>query len=408
MQHFAVSGLPDSNYSPGNRAFTISPHFYRVTFFLYLILSCFYIFPSGNPQPADFFMVAMMVPAFIVILFQETVRISLPAFAGLLFVGLTMVINPIHYLFTPDKKFLLSSLYYLYNFAVYIFVAYIFKTYGETLRKPAYWAVVIVILVQLLAVVFFPDAKIRQTGTLNNPNQLSYWSLLSLMMLIALKGNTKLNVQDFLLMGILMFIQTVALSKAGLIASFLTLSVLPFMPQFSNLGRFVCFTIMIFAFSYLLVHPHIIESIPRQFENVENTVKRLEDIGQDADDSIAGRGYTRIIEFPEYLLLGAGEGAEERFDPYRPIEIHSGVATIIFSYGIFGAFLFSIFLYSTVRNRPLYCLAFVFFVILYGLTHQNFRFTHFWILLGMLNGLHFKKQTYSNFFSDKQSLTSRW
>ena len=102
-----------------------------------------------------------------------------------------------------------------------------------------------------------------------------------------------------------------------------------------------------------------------------------------ATDSLAGRGYDRMINNPEFLLFGAGEGGFERFESAQPGEVHSSFGTILFAYGLPGLVLFSLFLVMVMRrcggSRWLLLLP----ALAYGLTHQGVRFAMFWVLLGV-------------------------
>ena len=115
-----------------------------------------------------------------------------------------------------------------------------------------------------------------------------------------------------------------------------------------------------------------------KIETIEAVSKRLGTIGKQEDDTAEARGYLRLIEHPEYLFVGAGEGAHWRFGRQ---ELHSGIATLIFSYSIFGLGFFLLFLYTIFNRQPWYYTAMLVPIFLYGLTHQNVRFSYFWVFL---------------------------
>lgn len=95
----------------------------------------------------------------------------------------------------------------------------------------------------------------------------------------------------------------------------------------------------------------------------------------------------RILEHPEHLAFGAGEGAVDRFDPVHPIEIHSSAGTLLFSYGVVGSALFLLFLYHVLKLASPYLIAHLIPVTFYTLTHQGLRESMFWILLAFLQCL---------------------
>ena len=91
-----------------------------------------------------------------------------------------------------------------------------------------------------------------------------------------------------------------------------------------------------------------------------------------------------MVEHPEYLPLGAGEGAFGRLTDLREKEFHSSPGNILMSYGVVGlALLFAFFL---VVFRDLTCINLFYFglIMLYGVTHMGMRDTMLWIFLGLV------------------------
>jgi hypothetical protein len=95
------------------------------------------------------------------------------------------------------------------------------------------------------------------------------------------------------------------------------------------------------------------------------------------------RGYDRLWDYKEYIVIGAGEGDLGRFtdDPRREHEIHSSAATVLFSYGILGACLILVFIYRVVRGAELRSALMLVPVLTYTIAHQGLRFTMLWILM---------------------------
>ena len=102
--------------------------------------------------------------------------------------------------------------------------------------------------------------------------------------------------------------------------------------------------------------------------------ERLENIGGQADDLLAGRGYDRIWRYPEHLVVGAGEGAAWRFGTSTNyLELHSTFGTVLFSYGFVGFCLFMVLLWVMLRRAPLAHMLYSLPLWAYGLTHQGLR-----------------------------------
>ena len=351
---------------------------------IYIATSIFYIFPSGYPQPADLIIFFAIGLSFIFFLFKQTWHITAPMAFGLLFALSTFIINMTHYFTNPDRIFFLSSLYYLFNMGIFLYTYTLYKRSHEQLNRSLILVLITAIVMECFFV-FILGIKdgARAIGTFNNPNQLSYWTLLSFCILLVLKYPKPLTWFDYGLIGVLFMLEMESLSKASLISFMFIFFCLGFTRMVHSFWRgvlIVCgLSVVVFAiFSF----QSLLNTIGSA-DSLQKTVTRLGEIGKDSDDNLEGRGYNRIFENPEYLLLGAGEGGYERFSVI-PFELHSGVATLLFSYGISGSILFGLFLLSILRKLPPIYWILVFALMLYGLTHQNIRFSFFWVFLGLI------------------------
>lgn len=363
---------------------------------IYFVTSIFYIFPSGYPQPADLIIFGAISVSLMFFLFKRQWHITMPMALGLAFALCTFTINMTHYVLHPDKKFFLSSLYYVFNLGIFLYTYTLFKRTPDKFRGAIIPALICATALECFFVLVLNiQDGFRSIGTFNNPNQLSYWALLSFCILVALRYPKPLKWFDYGLIFALLMIEMESLSKAALISFMFGFVSLALSRSVSHMGRGImlvgCLSLTVFAiFSF--------QSIMNTFgaaENIQKTITRLSEIGKDSDDNLEGRGYNRLYENPQYLILGAGEGGYERF-AVIPFELHSGIATLFFAYGISGATLFGLFLLSILRRLPPIYWALVFAIMLYGLTHQNIRFTYFWVFLGILAALsdfrHVEKQ----------------
>lgn len=348
---------------------------------LYFVLSPLYFFPSGTPQIADFVIVLGVLMMFIKWCLHPSMRLRTVYFVGGLFALYTVGINVVNHFFFPDPRFLLSALYYPFNFLVFLYAATVFERNGTMMRNAAAWAILASVALEVFWAFFMPATHWRETGSFNNPNQLAYWSLLSATILVMLRAERGLSYLELGAIGVLGLLQTMALSKAGIITYSLFLFVLFFSPYLSN-GKRILLSIgaavmLVAAIFYMEVNLTEVAFIDQAYERVTS-------IGQEADDTPEARGYGRLIEFPEYVLLGAGEGAFARFDAAHVKELHSGLATIIFSYGIIGTLFFLTFFLLIYNKRSIFVLALFAPIILFGVSGQNFRFSHFWIYLAVV------------------------
>ena len=99
-----------------------------------------------------------------------------------------------------------------------------------------------------------------------------------------------------------------------------------------------------------------------------------------------GRGYNRVFEMGSNVFWGMGEGAFDRFQTLRGLEVHSTYASILVSYGILGTLLFVVCLKKIIIipgyvKRNLCCLT---GIAMYSLTHNGIRNTLIWILFAVM------------------------
>lgn len=312
--------------------------------------------------------------------FEPKMKIRQTFFLGLSFAGLTIIINFINYLHYPDFRFILSSLIYPFNIFVFIFTVKVMEQSGTKIIPVLSYLLFLTALFQLFYAVTVPQEYWREIGTFRNPNQLAYWSLLTASIVAVIKYNNKLTVVDLVTIAVCGFLQMLALSKAGIITFSLFLAVLFFSPSLGTEKRS-----LISAGILLFLILGIFEGADtlNKGKHIEDTISRIQNIGMEPDDSLEGRGYDRIWENPIYVVFGAGEGAYARFSEAAK-ELHSGLATILFSYGIAGVVLFGAFLLAIFRKSPPFFLALFIPILMFGIPGQNFRFTHFWIFMALI------------------------
>jgi uncharacterized membrane protein len=216
-------------------------------------------------------------------------------------------------------------------------------------------------------------AEFRQIASFNNPNQLGYWSLLSICILWSIAGKTKIKwyVQAPTIVC-LVYTTAVALSKSGMISVAL-LCVL----QYVKKPRLLLAGLVLLVPVYFALE---------NSDLAERVKFRLENIGQQSDDTLETRGYDRLIHYPQYAVLGAGEGGLYRygdiFDSYH--ELHSTLGTILFSYGVVGLTIFLAAIWCLYRISSGGSFLYLLPPFLYGIAHQGLRFSFLWLLLAVL------------------------
>lgn len=330
----------------------------------YLVFGIFYVFPSGGPQPADLLMAVVLS----ITTFDGLIRVRKPDVPIMLFLAYTIMISAVWAVILQNMTIYLSSIFFLYNIAVYL----LFKKYFSSAIQYNYSIlpfIVMALLIQAVYVVFFETVRIRAIGTFTNPNQMSYFALCfcSLGLMIS-------NFQKKIFIGIsILFLSWIVvlfgLSKAAMVAMAFQTIIFGLLLKKRKILFILLFML---ASSTLYIY----------FESqITSGLTRIDGIGEDNDDSLAGRGYDRIINEFEYVMFGAGDGVYRRHDSLWKGEIHSSFGTIIFAYGIPGTILFLIFLHNIWRENRVGFILYILPLLIYSLTHNALRYTPFWVCL---------------------------
>lgn len=330
----------------------------------FLTLTIFRVFPPGSPQPADLLVMA----AIAVFLRRGWIHYSGGEKFLVLLTVYTYVVNLFWGGVLGTFSLMVAPLYFTYNLLAYA----VFRRYFQDERNLD--AVLTSVLLALTLETFFTltrNGDIRATGTFDNPNALAYFAICYTSIALYLADRLKRPFWVHALALVLGWtINLFALSKAGMGGMvFMTLIiVIRRHPVYVMTGGAAAAAAIYFVF----------------LDQIQLALERMGEIGQDSDDSLAGRGYDRIVNEIEHTLLGAGEGEYWRHDSIWRGEIHSTFGTLLFCYGIFGLGLFLLFLFYLYRTNRLNFLLYLLPIFVYSFTHNGLRSTPFWILLALL------------------------
>jgi hypothetical protein len=246
---------------------------------------------------------------------------------------------------------------------------------------------VIALLAQLLYLEFvFQGLGKRATGTFNNPNQLGYWALLLMACLGVVKERTPLRALDILALGAGFYVMMLSLSKAASISGMLLILLIIAFCRLQRASALLLSVLLVLGLIFQIASGGLVERF-RSFEAVANLEHRLSGIGRQEDDSLFHRGYIRLIQHPQYLAFGAGEGGFERLSQDAEKsgkELHSTLGTILMSYGLVGLGLFAALMLAIFGRAPLASIAYLVPVMMYSVTHMGLRFSEFWVFLGLV------------------------
>jgi hypothetical protein len=344
--------------------------------FVILSLS-FNLYGPGNPQPGDFMMVAVLCAPILFVGFNMPTSIRRPVAALAAFVFYVFVCNFAWAAATSEFDFFKSSAFYAFNFAVFLgYLVMLGERGDDWLRWTLYGFAATLVM---LAVLSFPFADRAESGRLElffvNPNQLAYHVLLCATIVVMLAR--RYDVPRVVLYGLLLcafYIEVRTYSRAGVLG-------IALLGALQVVQRPTLVTVLVLPLFGLALYYDLQALDADLWEN------RIESVQESTtEDYLADRGIERMLEHPEHLLVGAGEGYFLRFHP-RKLEIHSSAATLLFSYGIVGAGLFLVFLrwLSVTAGSRLTLLMIP--ALSYSLFHQGMRARPFWLLLAVALGL---------------------
>ncbi|WP_162925732.1 hypothetical protein [Isoalcanivorax indicus] len=345
---------------------------------LYFGLSPIYLFDSGLPQLADFVMVCFIFLAAI-----SGIRIDRGGYdlviPGLVFVFYVFVVSVSWSIILSSYSTMMAPVFYLYNFLAMILVYSSYKKNSDLTLKAILYGISAGLTVSVLYQVLNFDAHAsRQAALFNNPNQMGYFGLLcaGISLLIFENGRVshKYFAYNFILSLLLVFLSFSLTAIAGLFFIVLASVVV----LYRKGAKTIVIAPFVFVFSVSFLAVAFDDKLYYVSESVERRISLIETKTENVGDS---RGYSRILDYPEYLIFGAAEGERSRFGLYHRHEIHSSLGTVLFSYGVVGFFIFCAFLFSAIRRSDV--VGFLIFLgpMVYSLTHQGLRNTIFWIFI---------------------------
>lgn len=345
----------------------------------YIVLKPYYLLPSGLPQIADLLLVIAVPFVLLLPQFRETEDMARFKLWMVVFCFYAALVNIGWTFALMYPRMALGASYYLFNLCLLIICLRIGTIHPRATFCTIAYAIALSAAIQAASSAFtYDSARLRQIASFNNPNQLGYWSLLSLCIFWSIAGRAKIKWYVQVPTAIcLVYTAATSLSKSSMIATAL-LCLLHLVKK----PMLLLILLLGVAPAYLVLENSLL------FERVSG---RLQSIGEQQDDSLEARGFPRVVEYPEYIVTGAGEGALFRFDESDDSdeatqihEIHSTFLTILFSYGLIGTGAFAAAVWRLYRLSSQGCFVYVLPPFFYGLTHQGLRFSFLWLLLAVI------------------------
>ncbi len=345
--------------------------------FIVILSLSFNLYGPGRPQPGDFMLVGILCLPILILRFQMPASVSRPVFWLGALVAYIAFCNALWASSSGELDFFKSTAFYAFNFCVFLgYLVMLGERGDDWLRWTLYGFAATLIVLALLSI---PFGHRNQSGRLQlffvNPNQLAYHVLLSASIVAMLAP--RFRVSRPILYGLLLlafYLELRTYSRAGLLGIAL-LGALQLVHRPTLLTIFL-FPVLIFAL-YLDLQALDSDLWQNRLETVQTG---------DTGEYMTDRGLDRIVDHPEHLFFGAGEGFYLRFH-HSKFEIHSSAANLLFSYGIVGTGLFLMFLrkVSVVAGARLTLIMIP--ALSYSLFHNGMRARPFWLLLAVALGL---------------------
>lgn len=275
-------------------------------------------------------------------------------------------------------------IYYLFNIIIATFTIILQRYYKKSFLLIINKSIIISLIIQFFYLVTSDSFGIGRTVlSFNNPNQLGYFGLLSAALLIVTNNKLKSNTNNINI-GLFMSFSLVlaSLSNAAIISWIFIVFFYVLSNQTSIKSKrkiIVSSSLIIIILVYIYNNYTIIQ------ENLfyQSLMNRLSQTTDKVDSSLYVRGYNRILDYPEYLFFGAGEGANYRFSSIG-LELHSTIGNMQFSYGLVGIFLFNLFVFKVMYYDKFKHWYLIVGISMYGFSHNGIRNSLFWIILVLL------------------------
>lgn len=342
-----------------------------------LALEPLYFFESGLPQISDFLIAAYSVSACLAAImggFLRRAPIFLAFWAAFVFV--TLAVSLTWVIIDADPRILVHPIFYLFNFLFGLALLWDVNQ-SETFPRFLYYGVVVGLLVSTLGVAISYSGGGRNSGFFNNPNQLAYYSLCGLVVILALDGSKIALSPARVIAYFSAIIGIVAASSISAFAGFFVIAISVLSDSLINFKKTLG---LLLLSSTLFVGFIAADKIADSgfSRGIENRMLRTDAKVTNLNEE---RGFDRIIAYPKYIVLGAGEGGTDRFPLSHHGEIHSSLLNVLFSYGLLGLGFLTLTILFSLRRARLVTYGLVLGLLVYSLTHMGLRSTPFWLAL---------------------------
>lgn len=366
-------------------------------FLLFWIMKPFYFTESGSMQISDF----IFMLSFLVWIIYQRGKIVLDKKDLYLvgFVFCTLIINGIYAAVYADIWFLRSTAFYVYNILIVMIIREFIKS--KLFLKSLLWASAFNLLLQLGVLIMGTGRYLwmgfRFMGTFNDPNQFAFSMFTSFLVVYILssyfkdleKNRKKLLV--LFLFGLALYF-VVQGSSTGMLLGTGTFTLL-FVITFINSENTAAF-MLLRVFAITLFAALIVYALQSGIStvNIDGSVSsgsfllfRLFEKFDKVEGGgfmalIKDRGLDKLVQYPMYLIFGAGEGGFQRY-PGSLYEVHSTLPGMLFYYGIIPFMIFFKWLKFNFKGTSRIVIPAYLALLIESLTLANQRQPVLWVII---------------------------
>ncbi len=377
----------------------------KILLFLYLLLKPYYLFSSGALQLGDILLLLAASLIFAASVLNKRVRKDMQEVInsnGLLavFVACTFIINGLYVLYLSDTKFMLSSLYLLFNLIAVVVFSYFFRdrNFLENISKILKFNLLVQLALLVLGVGKYYATE-RYMGTFNDPNQFGFYILVSFLFMYVLDVLVAKKKKFFIVYSVIAMILIVQSGSTGILLGALTFfcfSLAYYLYKarsaYSKIRK-VMLLLIVGIFFLLPAGVATYSALVVQTGEQPVVLRRLDDkVSESEPQDSAGqslledRGYDIIYNYPGYIFFGAGEGGYDRYPQSAKgyeVEIHATLPALLFYYGIIPFVILLRWIHAKIRRVDPRILIALIALLAESLTLVNHRQSLLWLIIAV-------------------------
>lgn len=365
-------------------------------YYLYFLLKPFYLKPSGMIQMADVCLAIAGILYFVECLVQGKNKNFKIIYYFYLFIAYVVVVNTVYMIKLQDTGFLISTAYWIFNL---LFLILSYRMIGEKdSLKGVVFIFKVTIFVQFVIYIFRLGrwcGKVRYMGSFNDPNQFAFYLLMCALSILIYEMYVGFSMSGCLCIGMVVFLVIKSMSRGVSLGVILVVffELLNGLYKFYKKNKISVARKKLLYFLAGLMLLSIVLFVGMHFRGTSgsytiwsrwaatlSSVKEGKGLTSNGINAFEERGIDRVWKYPEYWLLGAGEGGYGRFATLYKGEMHSTFPGILFCYGFVPFLLILLWCFYSIKNLDGKYMAVYAALIIESCTLVHYRQPVFWLI----------------------------